>query len=159
MSGSVALALLLSAFPFNAPRVLLAPLSICGGLVALQAIQIRLPQSPWRVPKSWSLDGQISFVFRFGFVLGFAILTAVPSPGLYVMLYFGMTRPGLSILLVVFAVFAAFRAAPMGIVSGRNLRTITYPVSLVDSLTEMARRASVVEAALLLALAMAVVLD
>ncbi len=101
-----------------------APNQVVAGTALLAALAsggfIRLPQSPWMVPKSWARFGPGLYAGLFGFSLGVAVLTALPSPGFYVLLAHGEVTSDWARVLPVFAAFGLARGLPLVFSAGRR---------------------------------------
>jgi hypothetical protein len=95
------------------PVQVVALAALGAALVSSGLVPLRLPQSTWRVPKSWSRFGPTAFAALFGTVLGLGFLTAISSIGYYVLLLWAATSPTWSDVWPVFVAFGAGRAIPL----------------------------------------------
>jgi hypothetical protein len=82
--------------------------------------RVRLPQSPWRVPRSFVRFGDAGFAVLFGLALGVGILTAVGLGGIYVLLVWAAAESSLVVVLLVFATYALGRVLPTLLVALRD---------------------------------------
>jgi hypothetical protein len=76
-------------------------------------LRFRVPHSRWMVPKSWARYGREPYAFLFAFVLGTALLTAVPGFGMYAVAVFVAVMPFEAALAVGLAFGIARGAAPL----------------------------------------------
>ena len=72
-----------------------------------------LPNSGWRVPRTWGWLGRRRYAAIFGGILGFGAFTALPSVSFYALLAWGATANSWRNVLVVFAGYGLSRAAPV----------------------------------------------
>lgn len=154
MLGAMALAAVVVALSIRAPRVLLVPLALLCAVAATEAAHIRLPQSTWRVPRTWGRLGPIGFAATFGFALGPGILTALPSACFYVVIYYALTGPPAGIVFLALGLFAAVRAIPLLAIAGLSRTRSQHTVGLVDRSGAIATALAPVEVAVLLMFAM-----
>jgi len=130
VAGAVALALLLHALHhvWAAPQALLSALSLLAAMIWVKRrTSTRLPGSPWQVPRSWGRLGHHAYSAVFGGILGFGILTSVPSVSLYVVLGWGLAAANWSEVWPVFVAFAVGRGLPLVVLAARARRLQEYP--------------------------------
>lgn len=95
------------------PVQVIALAALGAALASSGLVPVRLPQSAWRVPKSWNRFGPTAFSALFGAVLGFGFLTAISSTGYYVLLVWAAISPIWSDVWPVFIAFGTGRAIPL----------------------------------------------
>jgi hypothetical protein len=156
--GAMALATVIIASSIHAPRGLLVPLAFLCAIAASEAVHIRLPQSTWRVPQTWGRLGPIGFASSFGFALGIGLLTAVPSPGFYVAIYYALTGPPAGVTFLAFALYAVVRATPLLAVARLSYFRCEHPAHRVQRWSKTASALAPIEAVVLLAFGMNVLL-
>jgi hypothetical protein len=94
------------------PTIVVALVAMIAAAASAGLAPFRLPSSPWRVPRSWSRLGGGWYASAFGFVLGFALVTAIPSTGLYVLLAWALSVEWV-VAWLAFAAFAFARMTPL----------------------------------------------
>lgn len=83
--------------------------------------------SPWRVPRSWHQLGSSAFSSVFGAILGFGLLTSLPSSGFYMIVGWGLSASALGAALVVFFTYAVGRLLPLLVVAMQAAFSGEYP--------------------------------
>jgi hypothetical protein len=105
------------------PLILVALAAALLGLVDLGLPPVRLPSSPWRIPRSWVRFGHPAYSAIFGASLGTGLLTALASPALYAMVLWGTAAHAWADAAIVFVGFAVGRVVPViGIAADAYLR-------------------------------------
>ncbi len=135
------------------PRWALGLLAVLLALVAGELLPLRLPGSPWRVPRSWGRLGHVGYASVFGIALGTGLATALPSPGLYALVAWGLAAPGWPAVWPVFGAFAAGRAVPLLVVAAHADRRRGHPDQELETASRIASRLSPAESMLFAALA------
>ena len=130
--------------PVGVLALLLAP--VAAGLGGL-----RLEGSPWRVPRSWTALGPVGYAGAFGLALGTGVLTALTSPAAYVLLAWLATGPSGTAALAVALAYAAGRTVPVLVIAAVARRRDTHPAELVAAAGARIPRLGAVEAAVLVA--------
>jgi hypothetical protein len=97
------------------PIQLVALVSVAAAIASTGLGPVRLPQLLWRVPRSWSRFGPTTFASLFGVILGIGVLTAISSPGYYVLVLWAIVSPAWSSVWPAFAAFGIGRAAPLAL--------------------------------------------
>jgi hypothetical protein len=120
----------------NHPSPLLIPIVALLG-VAIRIAPIGLPETGWRVPRSWARFGHTAYASLFGAVLGVGFLTAIPAAGFYVLLAWGVAAPSWNEIWPVFAAFAGARAMPFLIVALATIGTRSEPVDVLERIRRM----------------------
>jgi hypothetical protein len=87
---------------------------IAAGLApfCLPSLPWRLEGSRWRVPSTWFQAGPAGFAGLFGLTLGSGFLTALSSPGFYLVAAWYLTVTGTGAMVATAALFAIGRALP-----------------------------------------------
>lgn len=130
------------------PTVVVSAVAIMAAVLSSGATGLVLPGSPWRVPSKWSLWGQVKYATTFGGVLGIGLITALPSPGYYVLIAWGAYAGTLKEVLPVFVAYGAARATP-GVIVSSFVQPGTHPPVFVDQLRGLAARLRLLEVGLL----------
>jgi hypothetical protein len=137
------------------PRWALGLLAVVLALVTARLLPLRLPGSPWRVPRSWGALGHLAYSAVFGAALGTGLVTALPSPGLYALVGWGLGAPAWGTVWPVFLAFGLGRALPVLLLAVQAARQGTYPDAALDRATTMTAFLRPAECLLLAALAVA----
>ncbi len=153
LAMGAALRLLGSLVPGALPLWPLAVVAVALALIAVRVIPIQLRGSLWRVPQSWYRFGAVSYALGFGVTMGTGVMTALSSPGYYLLLIWGLIAGGWATVLSVFAAFAVGRAAAFLVVALVAYRQDRSAGDLLDQADVLAGRLAPVEAAVLVALA------
>lgn len=127
--------------------VALATMASASGL-----LPVRFPQSKWQVPREWLRFGWVAFTALFGFMLGTGVMTAIASPGFYVLLAWGLAVSHWDSLWPVFMSFGVARALPLLIVALGVVNVENRPHRMFEWSNEMAKAAFSIQLALLAAL-------
>lgn len=112
------------------------------------------PQSRWRIPREWERLGKVRYSAIFGFVLGVAILTAIPAISFYFLIIYALVA-GPAASMVIFVSFGLARAVPVIVAARHAATTKEYPVGITDRLSRLASGLKFVEVGFLLASAIA----
>jgi hypothetical protein len=158
VAGALALAAVLDAagHALRAPWAGVGAVALVAAIFAAEALPVQLPQSRWRVPREWGRLGPVGYAAAFGSALGLGVLTALPSPGFYVILYYGLTGASLVSIWIVAIAFAVGRALPMLAIAAATRRSGEYPAGPVELVARTLTAASPLEVLLLAAVAGAV---
>jgi hypothetical protein len=129
------------------------------GVVAVLAVLVgdRGPTSSWRIPRHWCSGGILRCAAVFGSLLGVGFLTAVASPGLYVLWSWAFASRSWSLAWPAFLAFGLGRGLPALAVRAR-LRSEPDVVVCSAQLAGVADRLWPLEAVALCLLAGAVLL-
>src|SRR5438067_12023313 len=94
--GSLVLGLVLYSFHHIFPVPQIAAGWLVLSIAAMVAFQLRIPklESRWRVPRSWARFGHVWYATLFGLILGFGLVTAIPSAGLYAVVTWALAANG-----------------------------------------------------------------
>jgi hypothetical protein len=124
-------------------------------LVATMSVTglFHLPESRWRVPRSWGRFGHTMFAALFGVVLGLGVLTAVSSAGYYVLLAWAVLVPSWSYVWPTFVAFGVGRAIPLVLIAVLSGGQEGRLPSVLQQMRARAQALVYVEAALLVAVA------
>jgi hypothetical protein len=141
--------------PVHLPRWLLGLLMILLALVTARLLPLRLPSSPWRVPRSWGVLGHVAYSAVFGAALGTGLATALPSAGLFAMIGWSLTTPGWAMVWPVFLAFGLARALPTLLIAARAARRGIDPETALDQAMTATTFLRPAECLLLAALAVA----
>lgn len=144
---------LLSAATGRPPRWALAVLAALLALVAGKVLALHLPGSPLRVPRSWARLGHTGYSAVFGMALGTGVTTALPSPGLYALIAWGLFAPSWSAVWPVFLAFSLGRAVPFLLLAIHAARTNQFADHALDRARVSAALLAPAEATVLAALA------
>jgi hypothetical protein len=109
-----------------------------------------LPNSRWRIPRTWGWFGRRAYTAIFGGILGFSALTALPSVSLYALVAWGATERSWRDVLAVFVVYGLSRAAP--VLTALSRPAYAGDMVVVDGIALAARVFWPVEVALLVGL-------
>jgi hypothetical protein len=137
------------------PRWALGLLTLLLALVTARLLPLRLPGSPWRVPRSWGALGHVAYSGVFGAALGTGLATALPSAGLYALVGWGLVAPAWTAVWPVFGAFALGRVLPVLLIAVQAERRGTYPDLVMDRARTLTTFLRPAECLLLAALAAA----
>jgi hypothetical protein len=101
------------------PRWMLGALAAAMAVVAAGLLPVHLDGSRWRVPREWSDLGSVWYAGIFGAALGTGLVTALASPGLYVLFAWGLTAATWSAVWPVFLAFGIGRVLPFATIGLR----------------------------------------
>lgn len=122
------------------PVQLVGIVALVSSVVGSGVIPIRLPESGWRIPRSWARFGHTTYAALFGGVLGLGVLTAIPSIGFYTLLVWGLSRADWQTVLLIFGVFGVARALPLVFSAIGAKRRGKYPDEELDKIEKLAER-------------------
>lgn len=111
------------------PREWLLASVTVAALVSGSHLSKYIPWSAWQVPRDWSRFGSIGFALVYGAVLGFGVMTMLPSVGLLAVVG-GASVLELPVALMLGAIFGLARAVPAVIAVGAQ-HHISAPVLTV----------------------------
>jgi hypothetical protein len=157
--GLVLGALITGAFGFGLGMLLHPPLwtlsvlAIPLAVISAGLAGVKLEGSPWRVPGKWSRMGHILDSGVFGVMVGMGVATALASPALYLLLAWSVAAPSWAAVWPVFLAFGLGRALPFLTLALRAYRRGTDVGEELDEMTALTPRLGLVEAALLVSLA------
>ena len=127
------------------------------GLIALAAcatllVPVRIPQSMWRIPRTWAKLGHTVYAALFGAILGLGFLTAIPSAAYYALVTWALAADSLNRVWPVFGAFGFGRVIVFSFLSLRSALSRVEPVESLDRLRPSLGLLALVEAAILAAI-------
>jgi hypothetical protein len=131
----------------------LAVLAAGLALITSPLVSLQLRGSPWRIPREWSRFGDVAYAGIFGVALGTGMATALASPGLYLLVAWGVVAGSWHLVWPVFLAFAVGRALPFAVIVARVWRHGEQPFADLHRMNEWTQPLATPEAVLLATLA------
>lgn len=144
---------------YRPPLWVLGVLALGLALPAARLVPVHLEGSSWRVPQAWGRLGHAGFSGVFGACLGTGLATALASPGLYLLVAWGVAAPAWSAVWPAFLAFGLGRVIPFTVIAVLADRRTTDPAEPMIEVEEITERLAPAEAALLTLLAAAFLLS
>jgi hypothetical protein len=127
---------------------IIGAMAVLCALVSLPVLPIYFVGSPWRVPQTWGQYGFWLYSALFGTALGTGILTALPSPGFYIILLTSFGSNDATLVIIISSAFAFGRWVTI-MVSALAIGRYANRLWIVDSATAVLNHARWPEGALL----------
>lgn len=97
--------------PFRWGYIVLGTCAIVYAIADIAGRQLKVPSSPWRVPRRWGQYGAIVPAIGFGFSIGTGVLTVVPWIGYYLLLVLCCLNHSAALPIVVLATSGLMRGS------------------------------------------------
>ncbi len=119
------------------PFPIVGIVAITGAASSSTLIPVRLPESRWRVPRTWDHFGHTLYAAVFGGVLGLGVLTALPSAGFYTLAAWGLAVGQWQYVWPVFGIFGVVRALVSLLIILRAHQHREYPAELLERVSAL----------------------
>jgi hypothetical protein len=118
----------------------LGTVALVSAVIGTGVVPMRLPESRWRIPRSWARFGHAAYSGLFGGILGLGVFTAIPSVGFYALLAWGVTAESWHAVAPVFGAFGLARILPLVVAMVGAKRRGEYPDEELDALEKLSKQ-------------------